>query len=82
MAAEKVLETVGTQSLGNYIDRRQAPVTEWVASRPILEVCDRETGYEGRGRRREPWWRQTAVIKKLSYTLKEILAAARERRWK
>ena len=55
---------------------------EWVALRPILEVCDRETGYEGGGRIQDPWWRQTADRKKLSATLKDILEAARERRWK
>ena len=43
---------------------------------------DRETGYEGGGRRWELWWIQTADRKQLSATLKEILAATRERRWK
>ena len=57
-------------------------MADWVASRPILGVCDRETGYEGGGRRQEPWWRQTASRKQLSDTLKDISAAARERRWK
>ena len=72
MSAEKVLEKAGTQSLGNYINRRQATVAEWVELRPILEVYNRDTGYEGGGRLREPWWRQTTAIKQLSYTLKEI----------
>ena len=44
-AAEKFLEKSGNQFLGNYIGRRQATVAEWVALRPILEVCDRKTGY-------------------------------------
>ena len=35
-------------------------MAEWVELRQILEVCDRETGYEGGGRRQEPWWRKTA----------------------
>ena len=78
----KVLEKAGTHSLGTYIDRRQAPVAEWCALRPILKVCDRDTGYEGGGRRREPWWRQTASRKKLSASLKETSAVARERRGK
>ena len=82
MAAEKVLEKSGTLSLGTYIERRQAIVAEGVASRPILEVCDRDTGYEGGGRRQEPWWRQMASRKQLSATLKDILALAMERRWK
>ena len=38
VATEKVLEKAGTQSLGVYIDRRQATLSEWVALRPILEV--------------------------------------------
>ena len=82
MEAEKVLEKAGDQSLGTYIDRRQAAVEEWVASCPILEVCDIVTRYEGGGRRWEPWWRQTATRKLLSATIKDILAAAREWRWK
>ena len=45
VTAEKVLEKAGIQSLGTYIDRRQAIVAECVALCPILEVCDRETGY-------------------------------------
>ena len=42
VAADKVLEMSGTQSLGTYIDRSQAKVAEWVALRPILEVCERK----------------------------------------
>ena len=52
MAADTVIEKAGTQILGTYIDRRQATVAEWVASLPILEVCERETGYKGGGARR------------------------------
>ena len=50
--------------------------------RPILEVCDRETGYKVGGRLRETWWRQTASRKQLVSTLKYITAASRERCWK
>ena len=57
-------------------------MAEWVALCPILEVCDRETGYEGGGRRREPWWGKTAARNQLSATLKYILAEAKERHWK
>ena len=63
VASEKVPEKSRTQYLGTYIDRRQATVVEWVALRPILDVCDRETGYEGGGSRQVPWWRQMASIK-------------------
>ena len=44
VAADTVLEKAGTQTLGTYIDRRQATVEEWVVLRLILEVCDRDTG--------------------------------------
>ena len=55
---EKVLKKARIQSLGDYIDRCQATVAEWLALRPILEVCDRDTGYKGGGRRQEPWWQK------------------------
>ena len=58
---------------------RQAAVTEWMDLRSILKVCTKETGYQGRGRDRELWWRQTAANKQLRATLEDILAAARER---
>ena len=44
---ESLLKEVGTRTLGTCIDKRHATVAKWVALRPILEVCDRETGYEG-----------------------------------
>ena len=53
---------------------------DWVALRLILEVCDRETGYEGGGRRRETWWQERADRKQLIETLEEILVAARAQR--
>ena len=60
VSAATVLEKSGTQPLGAYIDRRQATLAEWVALRPILEVCDKEKAYKRGRRRQEPWWRQTA----------------------
>ena len=60
VAVETVLEKAGTQTLETYIERRQAIVAEWVALRPILEVCDKEKAYKRRRRRQEPCWRQTA----------------------
>ena len=76
VSADTAPEKAGTQPLGTYIDRRQATVAEWVVLHPILEFCERETGYKVGERLREPWWR------KLGATLKDISAAARERRWK
>ena len=69
MSAEKVLEKSVIQSIGTYIKRRHATVAEWLALRPILGVCARETGWEGGGRLRELWWRQTAARNQLSATL-------------
>ena len=44
-AAAMVLKEVGTQSLGTYLDKRQAKVKVWVVLISILKICDRETGY-------------------------------------
>ena len=46
---EKFLKKEVTQSIGAYIDKRQAAVVEWVHLRPILEVCDKETDLQGGG---------------------------------
>ena len=48
--ADSMLQVAGTQPLRTYIDRRQATVAEWVATRPIFEVCAQEIWYEGGGR--------------------------------
>ena len=76
-AAESVFKEAGNQKLGMHIDKPQAKVAEWVELRPIYEVCDTETGYEGGGRHRDPWWKQPAARKQLMDTLKEILASSR-----
>ena len=47
---------------------------------PILDICNRETGYERGGRLREPWKQKTAAWKQMSATLEDILAVARARR--
>ena len=54
-------------------------VAEWVAIRPIFDVCARETGYEGGGRLQVPWWRQKAATNQMRFMVEEILAAERER---
>ena len=71
-AAEKVLKEAVTQSLRLYIEKWQANLAEWVALRKILEICDKETGYEGGGGRREPWWRQMEDRKQLGEMLNYI----------
>ena len=81
VAAARVIKEAGIQTLGTYIDKRQATVAEWVALRSILEICDREKVYKVGGRRRGPWWRQTADQEQLSATLEDILAASMARRW-
>ena len=54
--AEEVLQGAVTQTLRAYVKRRQATVAEWVDTRPIFDVCVQETGFEGGGRLRVPWW--------------------------
>ena len=36
-----------------YIELQQANVAQWVALRPLFELCPRETGYEGGGAEEE-----------------------------
>ena len=61
--AEDIREAAGNESAGIYVERQQTTVAQWVALRPLFEVCARETGYEGGGRRRKVWWRQEATEK-------------------
>ena len=59
--AEEVQEAVGTQSDMTYIGRQKATMTQWVALRPLFEVCARDKGYEGGRRRGKAWWHQEAT---------------------
>ena len=75
-----MLKEAVTNTLGAYIDKRQAILVEWIVLRTIIEICDSDTGYKGGESLRETWWRQTAARKQLSVTLKDILESARARR--
>ena len=55
-------------------------MADWVAAWPIFDVCARETGFEGGGRLRVPWWRQKAAEDQLRVTMEAIWEAARVRR--
>ena len=59
------------------MDRQQATVAEWVATRPIFDVCAREKGYKGRERLQVPWWSQKAAEEQLRVTVEAILVATR-----
>ena len=78
--AEGIQEAAGTQSARIYIERRQATVAQWVALRPLFEVCKRYTRYEGGGRRRKVCWHQEATEKQLWATLEGPREAKRRRR--
>ena len=81
-AAKKVPQGAGAQPLRTYLDRRQATVAEWVVLRPIFGVHARKTGYEGRGKLRMRWWRQEEEEKQIKFTVEELSAAAKVRRWR
>ena len=51
-----------------------------MAIRPIFDIYVRDTGYEGGGRLRVPWWRQKAAEDHLRVTLEAISEAGRVRR--
>ena len=46
---DRVLQAAGTKTILGFINRIQVTVAEWVALRPIFEVCVKEKGYEGGG---------------------------------
>ena len=78
--AEFIREAGGTQLGSIYIEQQQATIAQWVALRPLFELCARETWYEGGGRRSKVWWRQEATEKQLRATLKDSREAKRRRR--
>ena len=80
VTSEAVIQVTGTQMLREYMYRRQATVAEWVAPRPIFYLCAIETGYEGGGGLRVPWWRQKAEEDQLRVVVEDILAASRVQR--
>ena len=47
-----VIQVTGTKPLQEYIERRKVTVAEWVALKPVLEVCAKETGFGVEGRER------------------------------
>ena len=77
---EGTLKAAGTQLARIYIERQQATVAQWVALRPLFEVCTRKTGYEGGERRRKERWHQEATEKQLRTNLEDSWEA-KKRRW-
>ena len=55
--SDRVLQAAGTKPLWEYMNKSQATVAEWVALRPIFEVCAKETGYDVWGGVCKQWWR-------------------------
>ena len=72
-----MIQEAGTQLLQTYIGRMQEAVEEWIALRTILEVCAKETGYEGRRRHQDPWWRQMTAKKHMRGTLDRDLCGSK-----
>ena len=69
---EEALREAVAKSAADYIGRQQAMVAQWVALRPLLEVCSRETVYEGGGGRKQRlWWRQRNTEENLCDTLED-----------
>ena len=55
-------------------------MAEWVSTRPIFNVCARETGYEGGGILRVMWWMYKVAEEQMRVTVEAILTATRVRR--
>ena len=54
---EDALEQAGLWPMREYIRRRQASITEWIANRPIYELCQEATPASGASRMLR-WWEQ------------------------
>ena len=50
----------GFKGIGTYITRRQNKVAQYIATRPILEFCERSTGRPG-ARVFRRWWVQDGL---------------------
>ena len=70
-AAEEFIWVVGMKLVAKYIGRRQATVSQWVDLLPLLELCARETGYDGGGWNKSSWWRQQTTKETLWTILEE-----------
>ena len=51
-AVEELIRSVGTHSEAKYLSRQNVTVVQRTALHPIIEVCARETKYEGEGSKR------------------------------
>jgi L-rhamnose mutarotase len=54
---DKVLEEVGMYSIAHYIDKRQNTVADYVATRPIFDLCQGSEWLTG-SRSSRRWWDQ------------------------
>ena len=52
-------------------------MAEWVATRPIFDVCALETGFKVGGRLQVPWWKYKVVEDQLRVTVEAIFSSAR-----
>jgi hypothetical protein len=59
---EEALELAGLLPVREYISRRQNTVAEWVANRPVLELCTSYERMPGAMRHKARWWHQAAVV--------------------
>ena len=50
----------GFKEIGTYITRRQNMVAQYIATRPIMELCERSAGRPGRRVFRR-WWEQDGL---------------------
>ena len=67
-----MLQGEGKKTLRKYVARRQETLAEWVSTRPIFDVCERDIGFEGGRRLRVQWWRQKAAEDQIRVTVEEI----------
>ena len=65
----------GFEGIGKYITRRQNVVAQYIATRPIMDLCERSDRRPG-GRVYRRWWEQAGLD--LEVAKKKAAAAAAE----
>ena len=57
-SSKDVLEEVGLLTIDEYIEKRRNTVAEYIATRPVLELCQSERRRRGTTHHKIFWWDQ------------------------
>ena len=61
-ASKDALEEVGLLTIDEYIERRRETIVEYVATRPVLDLCRNERRRPGTTHHKRFWWDQVCFF--------------------